>query len=217
MWIYDPHRPYQLFQAIWGCGSGMYRWLWSCWANMPSCHRPRVLDLVVVLLVLLLFLFLLLLLLSLLFLLLSFFLQFLFFLLSPVFCCSFRCFVRFGNTHVISKKNTLLRVIPTMTYHGEDHIDTWQVGNNSFQLMRIQRIHVLLLCILRCAATAEAAAEAAAAGCCCWWSWGCRGCCCCGSCSGCFFRFWSCFFSGCSCFSFVMQAATCAWKVLGGS
>jgi hypothetical protein len=29
-------------------------------------------------------------------------------LLSPVFCCSFRCFVRFGNTHVISKKTYIL-------------------------------------------------------------------------------------------------------------
>ena len=37
-----------------------------------------------------------------------FFLQFLFLLLSPVFCCSFRCFVRFGNTHVISKKTYIL-------------------------------------------------------------------------------------------------------------
>ena len=79
----------------------------------------------------------------------------------------FQMFCKIWKYTCYFQKNTLLRVIPTMTYHGEDHIDTWQVGNNSFQLMRIQRIHVLLLCILRCAATAEAAAEAAAAGCCC--------------------------------------------------
>ena len=124
--------------------------------------------------------------------------------------CSFCCFLSFFSTvsllFVITcfllffqmfckiwkytfyfQKNTLLRVIPTMTYHGEDHIDTWQVGNNSFQLMHIQRIH------LEAAAAAEVAAVdgLGAAG------W----CCCCGSSSGCFFRFWSCFFSGCSCFS----------------